>query len=169
MAEPRPIVAFCGPGDPAPEERQQAERIGRLIGERGWTLVCGGLGGAMEAACAGAKEAGGTTIGILPGYDAAAANPWIDLAICTGMGQARNAIIAATARIVIACGGGFGTLSEIALAQRLRRPVVLLGGWGPPLDTSEAHYLIERHAGDIRVATTPEEAIAFVAAALATL
>ncbi|MDQ3045035.1 MAG: TIGR00725 family protein [Chloroflexota bacterium] len=169
MAEVSPIVAFCGPGEPAPQEWEQAELLGRLIGERGWTLICGGLGGAMEAACAGAKQTGGTTIGILPGYDPAAANSWIDLAICTGMGQARNAIIVATARVVIACGGGFGTLSEIALAQRLRRPVILLGGWAPVLDTPGALYLIERHEGDLRLATTPEEAIAFVDAALATL
>jgi uncharacterized protein (TIGR00725 family) len=83
----------------------------------------------MEAACKGAKRAGGTTIGILPGYDAAAANRWIDFPICTGMGQGRNTILVASVDVVVACGGGWGTLSEIALAGRLGKPVVVQGLW----------------------------------------
>ena len=84
-------------------------------------IVCGGLGGVMEAACRGAKEAGGTTVGILPGADRAAANPFVDVAIPTGLGEARNALVVRAADAVIAIGGGYGTLSEIALALKARQ------------------------------------------------
>jgi uncharacterized protein (TIGR00725 family) len=92
-------------------------------------LVCGGLGGAMEAACRGAKAAGGTTVGILPGSDRAAANPFVDVAVPTGLGQGRNLVIVHAADAVIAVGGGYGTLSEIALALQAGTPVVGLGSW----------------------------------------
>ena len=129
MSEPRrPHVSVCGPGEATPEEAALAEAVGRLLAERGCVVVCGGLGGAMEAACRGAKAAGGTTIGILPGDDPRAANPWVDHPIPTGLGQARNVIVAAS-EAVIAVGGGFGTLSEIALALKLGKPVVGLGTW----------------------------------------
>ena len=91
----------------------------------------------MAAACRGAKEAGGVTIGIIPGYDDRAANPWVEHVICTGLGQARNVLVAATGQALIAVGGGWGTLSEIALGLRLGRPVVLLGGWADLLSTDE--------------------------------
>ena len=91
----------------------------------------------MAAACRGAKEGGGVTIGIIPGYDDRAANPWVDHVICTGIGQARNALVVATGQAVIATGGGSGTLSEIALALRLGRTVILLGGWSAMLDGEE--------------------------------
>lgn len=152
-------IALCGPGEATPEEAAAAEQIGRLIAECGCILICGGLGGAMEAACRGAKESGGITIGVLPGYDAAAANRWVDVPICTGMGQARNVVVVATADAVIAAGGGFGTLSEIALALRLGRPVVLLGGWGPTLATAEARAVLSRHGRQLVQAATPEEAV----------
>jgi uncharacterized protein (TIGR00725 family) len=92
-------------------------------------LVCGGLGGVMEAACRGAKGSGGLTVGILPGADRAAANPFVDVAIPTGLGEARNALVVRAADAVIAIGGGYGTLSEIALALRAGKPVVGLGTW----------------------------------------
>jgi uncharacterized protein (TIGR00725 family) len=92
-------------------------------------LVCGGLGGAMEAACRGAKAAGGTTVGILPGVDRDDANEFVDVAIPTGLGQARNAIVALAGDALIAVGGGHGTLSEIALALRRGRRVVGLETW----------------------------------------
>jgi uncharacterized protein (TIGR00725 family) len=92
-------------------------------------LVCGGLGGVMEAACRGAKDAGGTTIGILPGADRAAANPFVDVAIATGLGEARNALVVRAADAAIAVGGGYGTLSEIALALKAGKPVVGIGTW----------------------------------------
>jgi uncharacterized protein (TIGR00725 family) len=92
-------------------------------------LVCGGLGGVMEAACTGAKGGGGTTIGILPGTDRAAANPFVDFAIPTGLGEARNALVVRAADALIAIGGGYGTLSEIAFALKAGKPVVGLGTW----------------------------------------
>jgi uncharacterized protein (TIGR00725 family) len=92
-------------------------------------IVCGGLGGVMEAACRGAKDAGGTTIGILPGADRAAANPFVDVAIPTGLGEARNALVVRAADAVIAVGGGYGTLSEVALALKAGKRVVGVGTW----------------------------------------
>ena len=91
--------------------------------------MCGGLGGVMEAACRGAKDAGGTTVGILPGTDRAAANPFVDVAVATGLGEARNALVVRAADAVIAIGGGYGTLSEIALALKAGKRVVGLETW----------------------------------------
>jgi len=155
----RPQIAVCAPGEATPEVVAMAEAVGRLVAERGYALVCGGLGGGMAAACRGAKGAGGTTIGILPGYEAKAANPWVDHAVCTGLGQARNALVAATGDALIAVGGGFGTLSEIALGLRLGRPVVLLGGWAAALSTPEARAALTGLAGTLYGATTPEAAV----------
>lgn len=105
-----------------------AEEIGRLLAERGCTVVTGGLGEVMAAAHRGAKTAGGTTIAILPGEDRGAANRWADHVVVTGMGHARNLAVAASGDAVIAIGGSWGTLSEIAFARRLGRPVVTLEG-----------------------------------------
>ena len=91
--------------------------------------MCGGLGGVMEAACRGAKDAGGTTVGILPGSDRAAANRFVDVAVATGLGEARNALVVRAADAVIAIGGGYGTLSEIALALKAGKRVVGLDTW----------------------------------------
>lgn len=129
------------------EHEARAEEVGRLIAERGATLVCGGLDEVMAAAARGAKSAGGATIGILPGESRAGANPWIDHVVVTGTGHARNLAVAASGDAVIAVGGGFGTLSEIAYARILGRPVVVLDpGW------DVAREGIER-------ASTPEEAV----------
>jgi len=98
-----------------------------VLARRGAILVCGGLGGVMEAACKGAKDAGGTTVGILGGEDRSDANPFVDVAIATGLGEARNAVIVCAADAVVAVGGGYGTLSEIALALRRSKRVVGLG------------------------------------------
>ena len=103
--------------------------MGRELAARGAVLVCGGLGGVMEAACRGAKDAGGRTVGILPGTDRAAANPFVDTAIPTGLGEARNALVVRAADGLIAVGGGYGTLSEIALALKAGKPVVGLDSW----------------------------------------
>jgi uncharacterized protein (TIGR00725 family) len=100
-----------------------------LLAERGAVLVCGGLGGVMEAACRGAKEGGATTIGILPGSDRSAANPFVDLAIPTGLGEARNALVVRSADALIAVGGGYGTLSEIALALKAGKRVAGIESW----------------------------------------
>ncbi len=151
-------VAVCGPGDATGAEEAAAEQVGRLLAEQGCILVCGGLGGVMAAACRGAKAGGGTTIGILPGNDHAAANPWVDHAICTGLGQARNAVVVATGHVAIAVGGGFGTLSEIALALRLGRPVVLLGGWSATLNTDAGREMVSL-GGEMAHAASPDEAV----------
>lgn len=123
------IIAVIGGSDPAPQALEQAEAVGRELAERGHTVICGGLGGVMEAACRGAREAGGRTLGVLPGADAAAANAYVEFPIVTNMGVARNAIIVLTAAAAIAIDGSYGTLSEIAIALNLGRPVVGLGTW----------------------------------------
>ena len=104
----------------------RAEEVGRLLAERGCTVVCGGRGEVMAAAARGAKSAGGTTIGILPGTSREEANEWIDHVVVTGLGHARNAIVAASGDAVIAVGGSYGTLTEIAFAKIYGRPVVIL-------------------------------------------
>jgi len=126
----RRLIAVIGESrfsDPANEPR--AEEIGRLIGAAGDVLICGGLSGVMEAACRGAKAAGGMTVGVLPGMDRAEANQFVDVAIATGLGEMRNVIIVMNADGVVAIGGGYGTLSEIGHALRAGKPVVGLGTW----------------------------------------
>jgi uncharacterized protein (TIGR00725 family) len=120
----------------------------------------------MAAACRGAREAGGVTIGIIPGYDDRAANPWVEHVICTGIGQARNALVAATGQALIAVGGGWGTLSEIALGLRLGRPIVLLGGWANVLFTEDVRAQLGDLEGTIIIAETPEAAVDAAIAAL---
>jgi uncharacterized protein (TIGR00725 family) len=122
-------VAVVGPGEATKEELATAEELGRLIATRRAALICGGLGGVMEAACRGAKDGGGRTVGILPGHDRAAANPYVDVAIATGLGEARNALVVRAADVLIAVGGGFGTLSEIALALKVGTLVVGIDTW----------------------------------------
>jgi len=122
--KPSPIVAVIGGGTCTTEETALAEETGRLLAEGGAVLVCGGLSGVMEAAAKGAQTNGGTTVGILPGADSAAANPYIDVPLATGLGEMRNFLIVRSAHALIAIGGGVGTLSEIALAQRIGKPVV---------------------------------------------
>jgi uncharacterized protein (TIGR00725 family) len=122
-------VAVVGPGSAGEEQVAAAEEAGRLIAERGALLVCGGLGGVMEAACRGARSAGGTTLGLLPGDDRGDANPFVDIALPTGLGEGRNALVVRAADAVLSIGGGYGTLSEIALALRAGKPVIGIGTW----------------------------------------
>jgi uncharacterized protein (TIGR00725 family) len=122
-------VAVVGPGEPTAEEAARAEEVGRLLGEAGAVVVSGGRGGAMEAVCRGARSAGGLTLGILPGRDRREANPYVEVAVPTGMGEMRNALVVRAADVVIAVGGAYGTLSEIALALRAGTPVIGLGTW----------------------------------------
>jgi uncharacterized protein (TIGR00725 family) len=120
-------IAVIGSGA---AEAERAEEVGRLLAARGCVVVCGGLDEVMAAAARGAKAAGGTTLGILPGESVSAANAWIDYAVATGTGHARNLAVVASSAAAIAVGGSWGTLSEIALARVLGRPVVLLEpGW----------------------------------------
>ncbi len=130
----RPQIAVVGPGEAGPELLATAEQVGARLAEAGAVLVCGGLGGVMEAACRGAREAGGLTVGLLPGTDRLAANPFVEVAIPTGLGEARNALVARAGEALIAVGGGYGTLAEIALALKARTPVVGIATWdlAPP-------------------------------------
>lgn len=125
----RVYVAVIGGGVCTPDVASLAEQVGEKLAEAGVILLCGGLGGVMEAACRGAKKAGGVTFGILPGFDRAHANRFVDHAICTGMGEARNIAIVMTADGVIALPGEFGTLSEISFALKYEKPVVSLRSW----------------------------------------
>ncbi len=123
-------VSVIGSG---PKWEDAAEEVGRLLAERGCAVVTGGLGEVMAAAHRGAKMAGGTTIAILPGEDRSAANRWADHVVVTGIGHARNLAVAASGDAVIAIGGSYGTIAEMALALRLGRPVVALAG-APEID-----------------------------------
>ena len=120
----KPIIAVIGGGSCTAQETALAEETGRLLAAEGAVVVCGGLGGVMEAVAKGAKANGGTTVGILPGADPAVANAYIDVPLATGLGEMRNFLIVRSAQALIAIGGGAGTLSEIALAQRIGKPVV---------------------------------------------
>jgi len=145
------VIAVIGASRCSKKIAQVAEDVGRELAKRGVTLVCGGLGGVMEAACRGAKIEGGTTIGILPGTNRHEANPYVDIPIVTGMGEARNIIVVRSAQAAIAVSGEYGTLSEIAYALKLGIPVVGLGTWQLAKEGREVR--------DIVVAKTPKEAV----------
>ncbi len=165
----RRVVAVVGNSRPPPEALPVAENLGRRIVEAGWRLVTGGMGGVMEAASRGARRAPGyregDVLGILPTGDATSANPYVDIAVPTNLGYARNVLVVATADAVVAVGGGAGTLSEIAMAWQLGRPLVGLAvaGWSSKL----AGQALDEKRGDvITPAATPEDAIAAVRRAL---
>ncbi len=139
------IIGVIGAANASEEEKRVSEEVGVLIAGRNCFLLCGGMGGVMEAACRGAKSAGGTTIGILPGSEPSSANRFIDIPIVTGMGEARNVIVAKSSHSIIAIGGSFGTLSEISFALKSGIPVIGLDTW----DVSE----------EIIKCETPEEAV----------
>lgn len=145
------MIAVIGAGQCDAPTADAAEEVGRRLAQQGAAVICGGLGGVMEAACRGAKAGGGLTIGILPGGDPAAANRWVDVPMATGLGEARNIIIIRSARAVIAVGGEYGTLSEIAFGLKLGRPVIGLDTW----------QLARQGRWDAGVlpARTPEEAV----------
>jgi uncharacterized protein (TIGR00725 family) len=153
-----PYVAVCGSGEATGEEAARAVEVGRLLAQAGAVVVCGGLGGVMDAAARGAREAGGTVVGILPGETRSGASAHLTVAIPTGMGEARNALIARAADAVVAIGGEWGTLSEIALARKMGKPVVSLGTW----DLSA----VVRADDGVRSAASPEEAVRLVRAAI---
>ncbi len=123
------IIGVIGGGNCSPDEEKLAEEVGRELAKRGAVVVCGGLGGVMAAACRGAASQGGMTIGILPGNDPRHANPDVQIPIVTGLGYARNVIVVKSSRAVIAIGGRYGTLSEIAYALQYGIPVIGLDTW----------------------------------------
>ena len=139
------IIGVIGTSEASSEEYQTAEEVGREIARRKGILVCGGLGGVMEASCRGAKSEGGLTIGIIPGSSKKEANPYVDIPIVTGISEARNIIVVRSSNDIIAIGGGFGTLSEIAFALKLEIPVIGINTW--------------EVSTNIKKATTPKEAV----------
>lgn len=143
-------VAVSGGGDAGDAACRLAEEVGRELARRGAVVVTGGLGGAMAAACRGAKAEDGTTVGILPSGDRSDANRWVDVVVPTGLGEGRNALLVRAADALIAVAGEFGTLSEIALALKLGRPVVGLGTWQLARDGQLVDAIV--------VAATPSEA-----------
>ncbi|MFA5309116.1 MAG: TIGR00725 family protein [Dehalococcoidales bacterium] len=124
------LIAVIGGSEVPPPIATLAEEVGREIARRGAVLVCGGMGGVMEAACRGAAAEGGMTVGILPGDNRREANPYVKIPIVTGIGYARNAAVVKSARAVIAIDGSYGTLTEIGYALQSGRPVIGLGTWG---------------------------------------
>ena len=157
-ASPKMYLAVVGPSSPDERILQLAEAVGAEVARAGAVLLTGGREGAMAAASRGAHNAGGLTIGILPGSSREEANPFVDLSIPTGMGEMRNALLIRSADGVVAVGGGVGTLSEIALALKLGKPLVGLETWkavvGPKGDNV------------VPTAATPEEAVARIIAAV---
>lgn len=125
----RVYVGVIGAGECTPPEASLAEEVGREVARRGGVVLCGGRRGVMEAAAKGAQQAGGLVVGILPGTDRREGNPYLTVALATGLGDARNAVIACASDVLIAVAGGYGTLSEIGFALKMGRPVVGLFTW----------------------------------------
>ena len=145
------FIAVIGGSEPSTEETKLAEAVGRELAKRGAILVCGGLGGVMEAACKGAQSAGGITIGILPGDSRHAANPYVQIPIVTGIGYARNITVVKSAQAVIAIGGSYGTLSEISHALQSGIPVIGLNTWSLSRNSQPDNSII--------IAQNPTEAV----------
>jgi len=170
MSPRRPgLVAVIGSGNADPGLRRHAREVGRVIAETGFTVICGGLGGVMEAACQGARDDAASgpatrTIAVLPGNDPDAANPWIDVAVATGTGHARNVVIVLSASAVVAVGGDSGTLSELAHAWQEGRPLAAYvpgGGWSARL---AGESLDAKRVDRIEPIATPDELRAWLTA-----
>ena len=138
-------VGVVGAGDCSDSVYDLARQVGDGIGKRGWIMVCGGMGGVMEGAARGCYEAGGMTVGLLPGLEKTSANPYIKIPIPTGLDEGRNLVLVRTADALISIAGGYGTLSEIALALKMNKPVIGLETWK---DIGGVHYV-----------SSPQEAI----------
>ena len=145
------IVSVIGSATCTEKERTHAEAIGAGLAKHGIAIVCGGRGGVMEAVCRGAQLRGGLALGLLPSLDREEANPYVSLALPTGLGQARNVLVVAAGEAVIAIGGGYGTLSEIGFALKLGKPLIGLGTWEASRSDGSAAGIIE--------VGTPEEAV----------
>ena len=138
-----PQIAVIGSSDPDPEFMALAADVGRTIAASGAVLICGGLGGVMEAAARGAKEKGGLTVGILPDYNKESANPFIDVVVPTGLGHARNILVAASGDLIVALPGSHGTRSEISIALKLNKPVIGIRDWGNILGVRQVNSIEE--------------------------
>jgi uncharacterized protein (TIGR00725 family) len=143
------IIGVIGEYQATERAKELAYEVGKLIAQAGYILICGGLAGVMESACKGAKDGGGLTIGVLPGISKDSANPYVDIALPTGLDQARNIIIVRASSVIIAIEGGYGTLSEIAYALKLNIPVIGLNTW----EISSERY---KESGIIKVKTAKE-------------
>lgn len=156
------IIAVIGDASCSAEEARLAEAVGELLAQRSATVICGGLGGVMEAVCRGAKSKGGLTIGVLPGEDSNMANRHVDIPIVSGVGYARNMAVVKSAQAVIAIGGNYGTLSEIAYALKRNIPVIGLDTWSLSRNGREDGSIIEVHgaaeAVDKAIALAEEKA-----------
>lgn len=148
-------VAVIGAGAATPRQAELARACGRLLARAGFVLLSGGLGGVMDASCRGCAAEGGRSVAVLPGTDRAGATPYATFALPTGLGQVRNSVLVNAADAVLAIGGGWGTLNEIALAVRLGKPLVLLESWG--LEPPEGTPL-----GALVTAADPDDAVAAV-------
>lgn len=146
--------------------RTLAYETGKEIALAGAVLVCGGLGGVMEAACKGAKEAGGTTVGIIPQEEFSFANQYCDVVVCTGIGFARDFIVASSADGIVAVGGGVGTLIELGVGYMMKKPMATVGGSGGTADYYGGRWLDERQRVPIIGAKSPQEAVKTIIAML---
>jgi len=140
--EAQMVIAVIGDSSCSAEEAKLAEAVGEGLAQQGATIVCGGLGGVMEAVCRGARAKGGMSIGVLPGEDISMANQWVDIPIATGVGYARNMAVVKSAQAVIAIGGNYGTLSEIAYALKSDIPVIGLNTWSLSRNGKEVDAII---------------------------
>jgi uncharacterized protein (TIGR00725 family) len=152
--ERMPIVSLIGAAESTPAQDADAEEVGRLLAKQGFVLACGGRGGVMQAACRGARKAGGLTIGILPGSDRDSGNPYLSIALPTGIGHARNVLVILAGQVVIAIGGGYGTLSEIAMALKMGKKVIGLRTWQAANHQGEP--------ASIHAVESPQEAVSIV-------
>ncbi|HEY2297359.1 MAG TPA: TIGR00725 family protein [Jatrophihabitans sp.] len=150
------LIAVLGPADATDELYDLARAVGRGLARRGFVVVTGGLGGVMEAAARGAAEAGGRAVGVLPGDDPSEANRYVSDVVATGLGEYRNALVVRDAAAIVAVGGSWGTLSEIALAVRARKPVAALRGWN-------VHDQTGRAVAGVCDFDTPAQAVAWIA------
>jgi uncharacterized protein (TIGR00725 family) len=151
----RAQVAVSGAGTCSPVAGRTAEALGAALAELGVIVICGGLGGVMEAVARGVRRRGGVVIGVLPGYDRRAGNRYLSAAVPTGLGHGRNVLVAAAGDVLVALPGGPGTLSEIALALKLGRPVVGLGAWGGVSGVREARN-VDAAMAAVRAVVSPK-------------
>ncbi|MFF3306618.1 TIGR00725 family protein [Streptomyces sp. NPDC002952] len=152
-----PHVAVAGPAEAGVRETALAREVGALLGRRGAVVFCGGLGGVMEACAEGAAAAGGTVVGLLPGLDRASGNRYLTVAVATGLGELRNGLLVNSCDALIAVGGSWGTLSEVALALRAGKRVAVLAGWSVPTEA-----LASPGTALLAEVATPAEAVAHV-------
>ncbi|MPY34181.1 TIGR00725 family protein [Streptomyces adustus] len=145
-------VAVVGPGAATPSENQTAQRLGRLLAQQHCIVICGGLGGVMEAVCRGAQSEGGITVGLLPGSSRATGNDFLSVALPTGLGELRNGLVVRSADAVIVVGGSWGTLSEMALAVRTGKPTIVISGWEVRVPGKSEH-------SELRLASSAEDAV----------